>query len=42
MKRYTPEKLVAVSRYKALFPTLSPDVQRDVYDRMRVLLEEEK
>ena len=42
MKQYTPEKLVAVSRYKVLFPTLSPDIQRDVYSRMRVLIEEEK
>ena len=31
MKQYTPEKLVAVSRYKVLFPTLSPEIQRDVY-----------
>ena len=38
MKQYTPEKLVAVSRYNALFPTLSPDIQRDVYSRMRVLI----
>ena len=42
MKRYTPEKLVAISRYKTLFPTLPGDVQRDVYDQMRVLLGEEK
>ena len=42
MKQYTPEKLVAVSRYKTLFPTLSPEIQRDVYSRMRVLIEEEK
>lgn len=42
MKKYTPEKLVAVSRYKALFGSLAPDVRQDVYRRMRVLLEEEK
>lgn len=42
MKQYTPEKLVAVSRYKTLFPTLSPEIQRDVYSRIRVLIEEEK
>ena len=42
MKQYTPEKLVAISRYKVLFPTLSPEIQRDVYSRMRVLIEEEK
>lgn len=42
MKKYTPEKLVKISRYKALFPTLAPELQKDVYARMRVLLEEEK
>ena len=42
MKDYAPEKLVAVSRYKRLFPTLSEDIQRDVLNRMGVLLEEEK
>ena len=39
---YTPEKLVAVSRYKTLFPTLSPEIQRDVYDRMRTLIDDER
>lgn len=42
MKDYAPEKLVAVSRYKKLFPTLPADIQRDVLTRMGVLLEEEK
>ncbi len=42
MKKYEPEKLAAVSRYRALFPTLPQDVQQDVYDRMQTLLEEEK
>ena len=42
MKQYTPEKLVAISRYKVLFSTLSPEIQRDVYSRMWVLIEEEK
>ena len=42
MKQYTPEKMVATSRYKTLFPTLPSEIQKDVYDRMRVLLEEEK
>ena len=42
MKQYTPEKLVAISRYKTLFSTLSGDVQQEVYDRIRVLLEEKK
>ncbi|MBQ8095064.1 MAG: L-2-amino-thiazoline-4-carboxylic acid hydrolase [Clostridia bacterium] len=42
MKRYTPEKLVAVSRYQNYFPTLPAAVQREVYTRMTMLLEEEK
>ena len=42
MKDYAPEKLVKTSRYKALFPTLPTDIQRDVLGRMGVLLEEEK
>ena len=42
MKKYEPEALVAVSRYQNYFPTLPKDVQRDVYARMRELLEEEK
>ena len=42
MKAYTPEELVTISRYKALFPTLPADIQRDIYNRMWVLLEEEK
>ena len=42
MKKYEPEVLVAVSRYRGYFPTLPAEIQRDVYSRMRVLLEEEK
>ena len=42
MKDYSPEKLVAVSRYKNLFPTLSMDIQKDVLSRMGMLLEEER
>ena len=42
MKQYVPEKLVAISRYQKLFPTLSKDIQQEVYARMQVLLEEEK
>ena len=42
MKKYEPEALVAISRYQNWFPTLTKDVQRDVYARMRELLEEEK
>ena len=34
MNRYTPEKLVAVSRYQNYFPTLPHDIQRDIYSRM--------
>jgi hypothetical protein len=39
---YTPEKLVAVSRYQNYFPTLSKEIQNDTYMRMHELLEEEK
>ena len=42
MRKYEPEALVAISRYQNCFPTLTKDVQRDVYARMRELLEEEK
>ena len=42
MKKYEPEAMVAASRYQNYFPTLPKDVQRDVYARMRELLEEEK
>ena len=39
---YTPEKLVAVSRYQNYFPTLPAEIQRDIYARIKELLEEEK
>ena len=42
MKAYVPEKLVASSRYQKYFPTLSADIQRDVYARMAEILVEEK
>lgn len=42
MKSYIPEKLVAVSRYRNFFPTLPTEIQKDVYARMAVLLNEEK
>ena len=42
LKKYEPEALVAISRYRAYFPTLQAEIQRDVYRRMHVLLEEEK
>ena len=42
MDRYTPEKLVAVSRYQKFFPTLPGDIQTDVYARMAELLVEER
>jgi len=42
MKRYESEAMVAISRYQNYFPTLPKDVQRNVYARMRELLEEEK
>ena len=42
MKKYEPGALMAISRYQNYFPTLPDDIQRDVYARMRELLEEEK
>ena len=41
MKPYIPEKLVAVSRYQRYFPTLSIQMQKDVYTRMAELIKEE-
>ena len=42
MSMYIPEKLVSISRYQDYFPTLSPNIQRDVYTRMAELIAEEK
>ena len=42
MSQYTPEKLVAISRYQKYFPTLSAEIQNDTYARISELLEEEK
>ena len=39
---YTPEKLVAISRYQNYFPSLTAEIREDVYARMRELIEEEK
>ena len=41
MKVYTPEKLVAISRYQNYFPTLPQEIREDVYGRMEQLLSEE-
>ncbi len=42
MKKYIPEKMVAVSRYQNFFPTLDPGIKQDIYTRMAELVEEEK
>lgn len=42
MKRYTPEQLVAISRYQKYFPTLPQEVRNDVYRRLESLIAEEK
>lgn len=42
MIQYTPEKLVAVSRYQNFFPTLPNNVQSDIYTRIAELIEDEK
>ncbi len=40
MSQYTPEKLVAISRYQKYFSTLSAEIQNDTYARISELLEE--
>ena len=42
VKKYNPRQMVAESRYQKYFPTLSADIQHDVYSRMSELLTEEK
>ena len=42
MKSYTPQKLVAVSRYRKFFPTLPEEIRHDVYLRMKILLRQRK
>ena len=42
MKQYTPEKLVAISRYQNYFLTLPEDIRADIYGRMNELIEEER
>jgi len=42
MKQYTPEKLVAISRYRRYVPTLSRELQSDIFARIRELIGEEK
>ena len=42
MKQYTPEKLVAISRYRRYVPTLPAELQSDIFARIRELIGEEK
>ena len=42
MKQYSPEKLVAISRYQNYFRTLPVNLQRNVYARLTELIVEEK
>ena len=42
MKKYEPEKLVAISRYRNYFPSLPNEIQYAVYTRMDELIAEEK
>ncbi len=42
MKQYTPEKLVAISRYRRYFPTLPREIQSDIYARISALIGEEE
>lgn len=38
MKKYVPEKLVAISRYQKSFPTPPSEIQKDVYERISELI----
>lgn len=42
MRKFEPETLAAVSRYRKYFPTLPEEIQQDAYAMMRELLEQEK
>ena len=42
MKKYIPEKMVAISRYRNYIPGLSEEIKQDIYDRMKELIGEEK
>lgn len=42
MKTYTPERLVAISRYQNYFPTLGEATRQDIYQRIAELIEEER
>ena len=42
MKPYTPQKLVAASRYRKYIPTLPGDVREEIYARIAALIVEEK
>lgn len=41
MKEYEPKKMVQISRYQNFFPTLSAEIQDEIYARMSELIEEE-
>ncbi len=34
MKKYIPEKMVSISRYRNYFPTLPEEIKQDIYARM--------
>ena len=40
--KYTPQKLVSVSRYQNYFPALPERIQNDTYSRISELIDEEK
>ena len=42
MKKYIPQKMVAISRYRNYIPGLSEEIKQDIYDRMNELIGEEK
>ena len=42
MDKYTPQNMVRLSRYADYFPTLENSVQKQIYDRIEELLEENR
>jgi len=42
IKKYKPQSLVAISRYRRYFPSLDKDIRSEIYERMAELIKEEK
>ncbi len=42
IKKYIPQRLVALSRYQNYFPSLDKEIRSEIYERMEELIKEEK